>query len=76
MTGISQTHASRTVNRDVPRVSYGIREVAAAMGVSEGFIRVEIKRGQLKTFRRGRRVLVSQAAFHQYTEAATSNEAR
>jgi excisionase family DNA binding protein len=71
MTGTSDTHASRAVKRDVPRVSYGIREVAAAMGVSEGFIRVEIKRGQLKTFRRGRRVLISKAAFNEYTEGAS-----
>jgi excisionase family DNA binding protein len=76
MTETSDIHASRALSRAVVRVSYGVREIAASMGVSEGFIRLEIVRGRLKTFRRGRRVLVSQAAFSEYTDGARANEAR
>ena len=51
------------------RFSYGIGEVANALGVSSGFIRLEIERGRLESFRLGRRVLIKKASFDAYIEA-------
>jgi excisionase family DNA binding protein len=53
----------------LPRLTYSIGEIAESLGVSEGFVRLEIQRGKLDTRRAGRRVLVTKASFDQYLDA-------
>jgi excisionase family DNA binding protein len=40
------------------RLAWSLREAAEALGVSERFLRNEIRRGKLCAIKRGRRVLV------------------
>jgi excisionase family DNA binding protein len=65
-------HASRRRPRAVDKIAYGIPELAAAWGVSEGFLRLEIRRGKLNFFRAGRRLLIPKEDLDRYmNEAAT-----
>jgi excisionase family DNA binding protein len=67
-----QTAPRRRVTKRalLPRVSYGIDEIAGALGVSASFIRLEIARKRLVSFRAGRRVLVPKSSFDAYTALA------
>jgi excisionase family DNA binding protein len=66
-TELHTEHSHRVTKRALPRVAFGIAEVADALGVSPGFIRLEIARKQLVAFRAGRRVLITKASFDAYT---------
>lgn len=57
-----------------PRRAYGIAEVAESLGVSSGFVRLEIQRGRLATLRIGRRVLIASASLDKYINAAAAHE--
>jgi excisionase family DNA binding protein len=60
------------------RLAYGVQELAGALGVTAGFIRLEIQRGRLGIIRVGRRVLISRAEAERYlaTRSTTAQEAR
>ncbi len=48
------------------RRAYSVNEVAAALGVSAGFVRLEIGRKNLPIVRAGRRVLILKDALENY----------
>jgi excisionase family DNA binding protein len=50
-------------------MAYSLPEVAALIGVSFGHIRNEVRRGTLKSFRSGHRLLVGRAALNAYVGA-------
>ena len=57
----------KTNKRQAPaRLAYGVGELAAMIGVSASFIRLEIVRGKLDTMRAGRRVLITRQSFEKY----------
>lgn len=56
-----------------PRRAFGIVELARAIGVSPGFLRLEIARGNLKVTRLGRRVLITSGELERYLAAGTTN---
>ncbi len=58
------------VKPKLPRMAYGIDEIAEALGVSGGFIRLELARGRLSAIRCGRRVLITRESFEKYSQAA------
>jgi excisionase family DNA binding protein len=55
------------------RRAYGIREVAESMGVSVGFVRLEIARGRLPSVRLGRRRLIAASALDEYIAGARAS---
>ena len=48
------------------RLTYGINELAVALGVNSGTVRLEIARNRLKATRFGRRVLVRVSELERY----------
>jgi excisionase family DNA binding protein len=48
------------------RLAWSLREAAEALGVSERFLRNEIRRGKLGAIKRGRRVLVRAETLDRY----------
>ena len=48
--------------------AYSIKEVSEETSLSQPFVRLEIKRGNLKAGRFGSRVLISEASLSQYLE--------
>lgn len=54
----------------LPKLAYGIDEIAEALSLSESFVRLEIGRGRFKTIHAGRRVLVTKDSFDEYLVAA------
>jgi|GEM_PF-2517466 len=58
------------------RAAFGLSELAASLGVSEGFLRLEIARGRLAPMRIGRRVLIPTEEWGRYLRAATGAPAR
>ncbi|MFZ1886718.1 MAG: excisionase family DNA-binding protein [Candidatus Binataceae bacterium] len=57
---------------ELARRAFAVREIAASLGVSEGFVRLEIGRGLLPTIRAGRRVLIPAAGLESYLAARAS----
>lgn len=53
-----------------PRVAWSVQEMSEATGLSEPFLRREIKRGALPAQRFGRRVLVRDSVLQTYLENA------
>jgi excisionase family DNA binding protein len=54
------TRSVRTINESKSnRLALGIAEAADSVGVSAGFLRLEIARGRLKSSKCGRRVLLT-----------------
>jgi hypothetical protein len=51
---------------DIHRRAYGLAEFAASLGVSIGFLRLEVTRKHLHVIRLGRRVLVTCAEADRY----------
>ena len=60
--------AARSVTNE-QRAALGIDEVSALYGVSPSFLRLEIRRGNLKSIRTGRRRLITKKALAEYIEA-------
>jgi excisionase family DNA binding protein len=60
------TSAPAAVPAATERLAYSMPEVAAMIGVSFGHIRNEVRRGKLKSFRSGRRLLISRGALESY----------
>jgi len=48
------------------RLAWSLREAAQAVGVSERFLRNEIRRGRLGAIKRGRRVLIRPDSLDHY----------
>jgi excisionase family DNA binding protein len=48
------------------RLAWSLREAAEAIGVSERFLRNEIRRGRLGAIKRGRRVLIRSDTLDRY----------
>lgn len=53
------------------RLAWSIAEIAEATGLSVNFLRLEIKRGNLRTVRFGRRLLVRKEDLEQYISAGS-----
>ncbi len=54
--------------------AYSIREVSEETSLSQPFIRLEIKRGNLKAGRFGSRVLITECSLSQYLDKGETNE--
>jgi len=55
-------------NHRADRMAFSITELSQALGLSEAFIRREIRRGRLHGKHAGRRILISTAAIDAYLE--------
>ena len=53
------------------RIGYSVREVAQQLPVSEPFIRLEIKRGNLQATKLGRRVIILAESMNKWLEQGT-----
>ena len=62
-------------NADV-RLGFGVVDLAAAYGLSAGFVRLEEKRGRLRGLRIGRRVIFTREAVADWLRAAEQEGAR
>ncbi len=51
---------------ETERITYSIGEVHQMTGLSKGFLRLEIARGNLNAIKRGRRVLIHKTEFERY----------
>lgn len=58
------------------RIAFSVREVALQTGLSQPFIRLEIKRGNLRASRVGRRVVVLVTAMDEWLDKGTWLSAR
>jgi len=73
---------SETVQKletNTERLSFGVAEAAAALGVSPGFVRSELSSGNLRAVRLGRRIVLTRAELERYLASAparTTGEAR
>jgi len=65
---------AREKNLTIERRAYSVDEIATALGVSAGFIRLEIARKNLSTVRAGRRVLILKDAFERYLRRGAEGE--
>jgi excisionase family DNA binding protein len=54
----NQTEVTMKNYQDVERLSYGVREAAAAIGISSRTMHDHVKNGSIKHFRMGTRVLI------------------
>jgi len=54
--------------------AYSIKEVSEETSLSQPFVRLEIKRGNLKAGRFGSRVLISESSLSQYLDKGETNE--
>ncbi len=52
-----------------PRRAFSVKETARSLGVSPGFLRLEIERGRLQVTRLGRRVLITSGELERYLAA-------
>jgi excisionase family DNA binding protein len=52
--------------RTPDRLAYSIREVAGALGISVGLVRLEIGRNSLQAVRLGGRVMITAEELHRY----------
>jgi excisionase family DNA binding protein len=48
------------------KLAYSLKELASSLGVSVGFLRIEVRRGVLSTIRLGRRIVVPTDLAHRY----------
>jgi len=62
-------------NPTKPRLAYGMEELATALGVSRSFVYQEKAAGRLRTFKLGRRTLVSDEEARRIVAAAQEAEA-
>ena len=53
------------------RIAFSVREVALQTGLSQPFVRLEIKRGNLRASKIGRRVIVLATAMDEWLEGGT-----
>ncbi len=53
------------------RIAFSVREVALQTGLSVPFVRLEIKRGNLRASKIGRRVIVLATAMYEWLEGGT-----
>lgn len=57
--------------KELTRLAYGVPEVAAMIGTSPGFVRLEIARKRLAALRRGRRLLIAREEIDRYISPAS-----
>ena len=53
------------------RIAFSVREVALQTGLSQPFVRLEIKRGNLRASKIGRRVVILATAMYEWLEGGT-----
>jgi excisionase family DNA binding protein len=63
--------AQQVSPRPQERDGYSVREVAGRYGVSEPFVRLEIKRGNLRATKLGRRVVIPVEALKDWVADGT-----
>lgn len=71
---VDNTSRSITVSND--RLGFGVLDLAAAYGLSPGFVRLEEKRGRLRGIRIGRRVIFTREAVQEWLLRAAEQDAR
>jgi excisionase family DNA binding protein len=59
----------------VNRLAWSIAEFAEALGVSDGHIRNEIRRGNIHAFKSGKLILISNEEAHRYITEGSRHEA-
>ena len=57
--------------RSQKRIAFSVREIAQQTGLSQPFIRLEIKRGNLRASKLGRRVVVLATAMDDWLDGGT-----
>ncbi len=66
-------HQIMTLNiTDVNRIAWSLADIAAATGLSQNFLRYEVRRGNLRTRKFGRRVLVTDEDLRKYIETGSN----
>ena len=60
---------------DEPKLAYGVRELAELLGVSHLTLREAIRRGDIKSCRIGRRIIIPRAAVDNWLGGARENAA-
>jgi excisionase family DNA binding protein len=61
-----------TVSVPPDRLTFGVIELANALGVCTGFVRLEISRGRLRAIKRGGRVLIPRLSVETYLSSDTA----
>ena len=64
-------HDSEAGSGPRERIAFSVRELADQTGLSQPFIQLEIKRGNLRASKLGRRVIVLAAARDEWLEGST-----
>jgi hypothetical protein len=60
--------------KGLPKLSYGLKELSAALSVSVAYLRLEVRRGNLKSIHLGGRVLVSTDALADWLSAKEASQ--
>ena len=58
----------------IPKLAFSIREAAASLSLSERTVEEMAKRGEIPSFRQGRRVLVPVDGLRQWVKEATERD--
>jgi excisionase family DNA binding protein len=61
-----QTPHKKRVKPAPERLAFGLDEAAVSIGVSTSLLRLEANRGRLKTYKIGKRILISAESFKAY----------
>jgi hypothetical protein len=67
---------SRSITLSSDRLGFGVLDLAAAYGLSPGFVRLEEKRGRLRGLRLGRRVIFTREAVEAWLRSAEQGDDR
>lgn len=54
------------MSNQINRIAHSLDEISKMLGCSKGFLSLEIKRGNLKAVKRGRRIFILKAEFERY----------
>lgn len=60
-------------DQDSDRLAYSIEEISKSTGLSQGFLRNEVRAGRLNISRFGRRVLVLREDLHEYLRSGADS---
>ena len=67
----SQAQGADSERPSTPKLGWTLDELARSLGVSVPFIRLEVKRGRLRSAHLGRRVVVLDSEVHRYLAQAS-----
>lgn len=66
--GASEDLSASARSADDQRLAYSVAEAASALGVSRDLVRSMVRRGDLRSRRLGRRVLIPAAELHRWVQ--------